>query len=64
VRQNLALVVGLRGRIAEAESIVREGRPPQEAAGNIADLRRMLARRSTAKSDGETTASTGAARPD
>jgi Flp pilus assembly protein TadD len=64
VRQNLALVVGLRGRVAEAESIVREGRPPEEAAANVANLRRMLARRANAKSDGETTASIGVARPE
>jgi Flp pilus assembly protein TadD len=64
VRQNLALVVGLRGHVAEAESIVREGRPPEEAAANVASLRRMLARRANAKSDAETTASIGVARPE
>jgi Flp pilus assembly protein TadD len=64
VRLNLALVVGLRGRIAEAESIAREGRPAEEAAANVADLRRMLAKRANAKSDGETTASIGVARRD
>ena len=63
VRQNLALVVGLRGRVAEAESIVREGRPAEEAAASVANLRRMLAKRASTKSDTETTASTGVARP-
>src|SRR5260221_5062196 len=29
VRQNLALVIGLQGRLAEAESIVKAGRPPE-----------------------------------
>jgi Flp pilus assembly protein TadD len=63
VRLNLALVVGLRGHVAEAESIVREGRTPEEAAANIADLRRMLAKRANTKSDAETTASIGVTRP-
>src|SRR5450631_1761464 len=42
VRQNLALVVGLRGRLAEAESIVKDGRPAEEATANVACLRQML----------------------
>jgi Flp pilus assembly protein TadD len=42
VKQNLALVVGLQGRFAEAETIARADLPPQEAADNIAYLRRML----------------------
>jgi Flp pilus assembly protein TadD len=44
VRINLAFVVGLEGRVAEAESIVKAGRPPEEAAANVAYLRRLLAR--------------------
>ncbi len=63
VRQNLALVIGLRGHVAEAENIVREGRPPEEAAANVANLRRMLAKRANAKSDADNTASIGVARP-
>jgi Flp pilus assembly protein TadD len=59
VRMNLALVVGLRGQMAEAESIAKEGRPPEEAAANVAYLRRMLAKQSAAK-----TASNGNARAD
>jgi Flp pilus assembly protein TadD len=43
VRQNLALVVGLRGHFAEAESIARADLPPTEAAANVAFLRQMLA---------------------
>ncbi|MBV9558380.1 MAG: tetratricopeptide repeat protein, partial [Pseudolabrys sp.] len=43
VRQNLALVVGLQGRVSEAESIVREGLPAEEGAANAAYLREMLA---------------------
>jgi Flp pilus assembly protein TadD len=49
VRLNLALVVGLRGNIAEAESLAKEGRPPEEAAANVAYLKRMLARQAAAK---------------
>jgi len=63
VRQNLALVVGLRGHVAEAENIVREGRSPEEAAANVANLRRMLAKRASAKSDAVNAASIGVARP-
>jgi Flp pilus assembly protein TadD len=46
VRQNLALVVGLQGRFAEAEAIARADLPAEEAAANVAYLRQMLARRS------------------
>jgi len=43
VRQNLALVVGLQGRFAEAETIARTELPPELAAANVAYLRQMLA---------------------
>jgi Flp pilus assembly protein TadD len=43
VRQNLALVVGLQGRFAEAEAIARADLPPEQAAANVAYLRQMLA---------------------
>src|SRR6202142_311531 len=59
VRQNLALVIGLRGHMAEAETLVKEGRPPEEAAANVAYLRRMLAQQAAAK-----TGSSSAARTD
>jgi len=49
VRLNLALVVGLRGRMAEAESLAKEGRPPEEAAANVAYLRKMLAKQAAVK---------------
>jgi Flp pilus assembly protein TadD, contains TPR repeats len=42
VRQNLGLVVGLQGRFAEAESIVKADLPPDEAASNVAYLKQML----------------------
>lgn len=45
VRQNLALVVGLEGRFAEAEKIASADLPGDEAAANVRYLREMLARR-------------------
>ncbi|MBI3435075.1 MAG: hypothetical protein HY056_08365 [Proteobacteria bacterium] len=44
VRQNLALVVGLQGRFAEAETIARADLPPETAAANAAYLKQMLAK--------------------
>ena len=43
VRQNLALVVGLQGRFPDAEAIARADLPPDQAAENVAYLRRMMA---------------------
>lgn len=43
VRQNLALVVGLQGRFAEAEKIARGDLSPEQAAANVAYLKQMLA---------------------
>jgi Flp pilus assembly protein TadD len=45
VRENLALVVGLQGRFAEAEEIARTDLPADQAAANVAYLRQMLARK-------------------
>ena len=45
VRQNLGLVVGLQGRFAEAETIVRADLPPEQAAANVAYLKQMLSRK-------------------
>src|ERR1700738_1814716 len=45
VRQNLGLVVGLQGRFAEAESIVKADLPAEEAAANVAYLKQMLSRK-------------------
>src|SRR4030088_1324955 len=47
VRQNLGLVVGLQGRFAEAETIVKADLPPEEAAANGAHLKQMLSRKDT-----------------
>jgi len=49
VRQNLALVVGLQGRFAEAETIARADLPPDLAAANVAYLRQMLAQQNQIK---------------
>jgi Flp pilus assembly protein TadD len=63
VRQNLALVVGLQGRLAEAESIVKAGRPEEAAAADVADLRRLLARKEKAHTDADKIPVTAAGRP-
>lgn len=47
VRQNLALVVGLQGRFAEAEEIARKDLPPQEAEQNVAYLRSMVSQQNS-----------------
>lgn len=49
VRQNLALIVGLQGRFAEADGIAREGLPDDEAAANVNYLRQMLAQQKDVK---------------
>jgi len=45
VRQNLGLVIGLQGRFAEAETIVKADLPAEEAAANVAYLKEMLSRK-------------------
>jgi Flp pilus assembly protein TadD len=50
VRQNLALVVGLQGRFAEAERIVKADLPTDEAEANVAYLRDLLARKDNPRS--------------
>ncbi len=45
VRQNLGLVVGLQGRFAEAETIVRADLPEDQATANVAYLKQMLSRK-------------------
>ena len=52
VRQNLALVVGLQGRFAEAEKIARADLPEDEAAANVSYLRQMLAQQNDWKKMG------------
>jgi Flp pilus assembly protein TadD len=50
VRQNFALVVGLQGRFAEAEDIVKADLPADEAAANVAYLKDMLSRKDNPRS--------------
>ncbi|WP_029582787.1 tetratricopeptide repeat protein [Bradyrhizobium sp. URHD0069] len=64
VRLNLALVVGLQGRLAEAESIVKADRPADEAAANVAYLRRILSRKGNARADAAKMPATAIGRPD
>jgi Flp pilus assembly protein TadD len=63
VRQNLALVVGLQGRFAEAETIARADLPAEEASANVAYLRQMLTQRSDAPIHDKTRRSADANRP-
>jgi Flp pilus assembly protein TadD len=51
-RQNLALVVGLQGRFAEAEKLASADLPEGEAAANVRYLRQMLAEQSDWKKPG------------
>jgi Flp pilus assembly protein TadD len=51
VRQNLGLVVGLQGRFAEAETIVRADLPSDQAAANVAYLKQMLSRKDNPRSN-------------
>ena len=62
VRLNLALVIGLQGRLAEAEGIVKADRPPEEAAANVAYLRKLLSRKDAARADADKPAATAAGR--
>src|SRR5215468_1065744 len=45
IRANRALVLGLQGRMNEAEVIAKADLPPDEAAANVAALKQMLARK-------------------
>jgi Flp pilus assembly protein TadD len=54
VRQNLGLVVGLQGRFAEAETIVKADLPAEEAAANVAYLKEMLSRKDNPRAGART----------
>lgn len=47
VRLNLALVIGLQGRVSEAEQLVRMDLPPDQAANNVAWLKAATERAPT-----------------
>jgi Flp pilus assembly protein TadD len=64
VRQNLGLVVGLQGRFAEAESIVKADLPPEEAAANVAYLKEVLSRKDNPRSGAKTMPVASLSQPD
>jgi Flp pilus assembly protein TadD len=43
VRHNLALVLGLQGKFAEAETVLKRELPPEDVAAALATVRRMVA---------------------
>lgn len=53
IKANLALAVGLQGRLSEAENIVKADLPPEEAAANVAALKRVLARKEGPRGGGK-----------
>jgi Flp pilus assembly protein TadD len=63
VRQNLALVVGLQGRFAEAESIVKADLPAEEAAANVAYLKQLLSRKDSPRNSAGTVPVASLSRP-
>ena len=64
VRQNLGLVIGLQGRFAEAETIVKADLPPEEAAANVAYLKQMLSRKDGPRAGARTIPVASLNRPD
>jgi Flp pilus assembly protein TadD len=64
VRQNLGLVVGLQGRFAEAESIVKADLPAEEAAANVAYLKQVLSRKDNPRTGAATVPVASLNRPD
>src|SRR3979411_315753 len=64
VRQNLGLVVGLQGRFAEAESIVKADLPAEEAAANVAYLKQLLSRKDSPRNGAGTVPVASLSRPD
>ena len=58
IRANRALVLGLQGRMNEAEIIAKADLPPDEAAANVTALRQLLARKQAAGGEKMPVAST------
>ena len=52
VRMNLAVVLGLEGRLNEAESLAKADLPVEQATANIAELKRLLSKKDNAHSRG------------
>ena len=64
VRWNLALAIGLQGRVAEAEGIVRADRPAEEATANVAYLKQLLTRKTSARNGADRAAAPAGAQQD
>jgi Flp pilus assembly protein TadD len=64
VRQNLGLVIGLQGRFAEAETIVKADLPADEAAANVGYLKEMLNRKDNPRSGARTVPVAALSQPD
>jgi Flp pilus assembly protein TadD len=64
VRQNLGLVVGLQGRFAEAESIVKADLPADQAAANVGYLKQMLSRKDNPRPGAGSVPMASLSRPD
>jgi Flp pilus assembly protein TadD len=64
VRQNLGLVIGLQGRFAEAETIVKADLPEDAAAANVAYLKQMLNRKDNPRAGAGTIPVASLNRPD
>lgn len=64
VRQNLALVIGLQGRFAEAETIAKGDLPADEATANVTYLREMLSRKDNPRGGGKAVPVAALNRPD
>ena len=61
VRMNLAVVLGLQGRMSDAEGIAKADLPVEEATANVAELKRLLARKEVARGPAANRASAAAA---
>jgi Flp pilus assembly protein TadD len=64
IRANLAMVVGLQGKAAEAEGIAKADLPPEEAAASVANLKRLLTRNENARAEARKLPAAAAANPD
>ena len=45
VRMNLAVVLALEGRQAEAEGLLKADLPPDDATANVAELKRLVSKK-------------------
>jgi Flp pilus assembly protein TadD len=62
IRMNLAVVLGLEGHMAEAESIAKANLPVEDANADVAELKRLLARKDTRGARADRTPAAAAAR--